>query len=252
MKHPYHIVDYSPWPFTCSVGALFLTTGTARWFNNHGQGLMIMGGCIILVTLYQWWRDVGREGTFQGKHSLAVENGLRLGFILFIVSEIFFFFSFFWAFFHNSLSRPWPPAGIKAVPPFGVPLYNTFILLFSGVTVTMAHLALLRGWVSVASLALFLTVELGVLFSQKQYYEYLHCSFTIADSVFGRTFFLTTGFHGLHVLIGTAFLFVIFVRHLKGYHSRSHHFGFEASAWYWHFVDVVWLFLFFSMYWWGS
>jgi len=207
--------------------------------------------------MYQWWRDVSREGTFQGLHTINVTFGLRWGIILFIVSEIFFFVRFFWAFFHRRLSPTielgsmWPPIGILIFNPFQVPLLNTAILLRSGVTVTWAHHGLIENNHSQTSQGLFFTILLGIYFSFLQGYEYLEASFCIADAVYGSTFFIATGFHGLHVLIGTTFLLVCLIRHIKFHFSNHHHFGFEAAAWYWHFVDVVWLFLYISIYWWG-
>ena len=256
--HPYHLVDFSPWPLTRSLGALLLTSGLVKWFHFYSINLLILGILGIILSIFQWWRDISREGRFQGLHTFKVGVGLRWGIILFIVSEILFFFSFFWAFFHRSL-RPtfelgfeWPPARILVFNPFHVPLLNTSILLASGATVTWAHHALLENKHLQGVQALAITIGLGLYFSVLQAYEYIEASFTIADSVYGTTFFVATGFHGLHVIIGTTFLFVCFLRIIKFQFSANHHFGFEAAAWYWHFVDVVWLFLFISIYWWGS
>lgn len=181
-----------------------------------------------------------------------------MGIILFIVSEIFFFISFFWAFFHSSLSSTielglcWPPRGVDRFDPFKIPLLNTIILLSSGIAVTWAHHSLLTNNFKQINNSLLITVTLGVYFSFLQIYEYIDSRFSISDSCYGATFFIATGFHGLHVLIGTTFLLVCYIRHLNNHFSIHHHFGFEASAWYWHFVDVVWLFLFVSIYWWGN
>lgn len=207
---------------------------------------------------YQWWRDIYREATLQGYHSEKVGLGLRWGIILFIVSEVFFFVSFFWAFFHRSLSPNievgalWPPVGVETFNPFQVPLLNTRILLASGVTITWAHHALMEKNYDQCLQGLLVTIILGVYFSFLQGLEYIEASFTIADRVYGSTFFVATGFHGLHVLIGTSFLAICMSRHAKCHFSSDHHFGFEAAAWYWHFVDVVWLFLYLSIYWWGE
>jgi cytochrome c oxidase subunit 3 len=212
----------------------------------------------IAFIIIQWWRDVIREGTYQGLHTILVGIGLRWGIILFITSEVFFFLSFFWAFFHRSLAPAieigtvWPPIGIKPFNPFQIPLLNTAILLGSGVTVTWAHHGLIDSNHKQVKHALLLTVLLGVYFTCLQALEYFEAPFCIADAVYGSTFFVATGFHGLHVIIGTIFLAICFFRHLNGHFSSGHHFGFEAAAWYWHFVDVVWLFLFVSIYWWGK
>nr|ANX10337.1 cytochrome c oxidase subunit III [Antheraea assamensis]UDP56659.1 cytochrome c oxidase subunit 3 [Antheraea formosana] len=257
-SHPYHLVDYSPWPLTGAIGVMTLVTGMVKWFHNFNMNLLIIGYIITLLTMYQWWRDVSREGTYQGKHTILVTKGLRWGMILFIVSEIFFFLSFFWAFFHSSLSpnieigAMWPPLSITPFNPFHIPLLNTIILISSGVTVTWAHHALMENNLTQANQSLFITIILGIYFTILQAYEYLEAPFSIADSIYGSTFFMATGFHGLHVIIGTLFLFICFIRHFYNHFSSAHHFGFEAAAWYWHFVDVVWLFLYISIYWWGN
>nr|AII02470.1 cytochrome c oxidase subunit III [Astrotischeria sp. MJT-2014] len=257
-NHPYHLVDYSPWPLTGAIGVLTLVSGLIKWFHSFNINLLILGYMIILLTMYQWWRDITREGTYQGKHTLYVSMGLRWGMILFIISEIFFFISFFWAFFHSSLSPSieigsmWPPKGILTFNPFQIPLLNTIILLTSGVTVTWAHHSIMMSNYSQTTQSLFLTIILGIYFTILQGYEYYEAPFTIADSIYGTTFFIATGFHGLHVMIGTMFLLICLIRHLSEHFSMKHHFGFEAAAWYWHFVDVVWLFLYVSIYWWGN
>nr|USF17747.1 cytochrome c oxidase subunit III [Junonia orithya] len=257
-NHPYHLVDYSPWPLTGAIGVMTLVTGLIKWFHNFNINLLMLGYLIVLLTMYQWWRDVCREGTYQGKHTLLVSNGLRWGMILFIVSEIFFFISFFWAFFHSSLSpnieigAMWPPMSIIPFNPFQIPLLNTIILITSGITVTWAHHSLMENNFTQTSQSLFITIILGIYFTILQTYEYLEAPFTIADSIYGSTFFMTTGFHGLHVIIGTIFLTTCFIRHLNNNFSSNHHFGFEAATWYWHFVDVIWLLLYISIYWWGN
>nr|AII02306.1 cytochrome c oxidase subunit III [Cameraria ohridella] len=257
-NHPYHLVDFSPWPLTGALGCLTLTAGMVKWFHEFNIILIMLGYIIIMLTMYQWWRDICREGTLQGKHTILVSKGLRWGMILFIVSEVFFFLSFFWAFFHSSLSpnieigMSWPPMMIMPFNPFQIPLLNTIILISSGITVTWAHHALMSSNYSQTLQGLSLTIILGVYFSLLQLFEYIEASFTIADSIYGSTFFMATGFHGLHVIIGTVFLTVCLIRHKIWHFNMNHHFGFEAAAWYWHFVDVVWLFLYISIYWWGN
>ncbi len=256
-NHPFHLVNYSPWPLTGALGALFLVTGLVKWFHFFNYNLFLIGNLITILTIIQWWRDISREGSFQGLHTSFVTNGLRWGIILFITSEVFFFIRFFWAFFHNSLSPTieigsiWPPIRILVFNPFQIPLLNTAILLTSGVTVTWAHHRLIENNHSQTTQGLFFTILLGIYFTALQGYEYKEASFSIADAVYGSTFFIATGFHGLHVLIGTTFLAVCLIRHLNNQFSIYHHFGFEAAAWYWHFVDVVWLFLYVAIYWWG-
>ena len=255
--HPYHIVDESPWPLFGSIGGLYLTTGIVRWFHLNSVYLFSIGLILLGLVITQWWRDISREGAIQGLHTSITELGLRWGIALFIVSEIFFFLRFFWAFFHRSLSptvevgRLWPPFGIQVFNPFQVPLLNTIILISSGVRVTWAHHALIEGNYRQTRQGLGLTVGLGIYFTILQGLEYYEARFTFADRVYGSTFFIATGFHGLHVIVGTIFLIVTWFRHTKGEFSAAHHFGFEAAAWYWHFVDVVWLFLYIMIYWWG-
>lgn len=256
--HPYHLVNSSPWPLTSSFGVFILVRGLVKWFHFYVIDLFIIGILRIILSIIQWWRDVIRESTFQGFHTLKVQKGLQWGIVLFIISEILFFFSFFWAFFHSRLSpnlelgRIWPPVGVITFNPFNIPLLNTIILLRSGATVTWTHHCLLNQEHREAIFSLTLTVILGFYFTGLQAFEYYEASFSIADSVYGATFFIATGFHGLHVIIGSTFLLVCLTRLILTHFSSSHHFGFEAAAWYWHFVDVVWLFLFISIYWWGD
>nr|QFQ01349.1 cytochrome coxidase subunit III [Oplophorus typus] len=256
--HTYHLVEMSPWPLTGSISAMMLTTGLVKWFHQFNPDLLMLSFAAIILTMIQWWRDITREGTYQGLHTARVVTGLQWGMILFIVSEILFFFSFFWAFFHSSLAPTlelgncWPPTGIQAFNPFQIPLLNTAVLLASGATVTWAHHALVESNHTQALQSLGLTVFLGLYFTALQAFEYIEAPFTIADSVYGSTFFVATGFHGLHVIIGSTFLLVCLYRLYMCHFSAKHHFGFEAAAWYWHFVDVVWLFLYISIYWWGG
>nr|AUI11283.1 cytochrome c oxidase subunit 3 [Clanculus margaritarius] len=257
IRTPFHLVEFSPWPLTGSMGALFLTAGSAGWFHGYFYSVSLLGFVLIILTMIQWWRDVTREATFQGFHTEKVSSGLRWGMILFITSEVCFFFAFFWAYFHSSLAPTpelgscWPPVGVDPLNPFQVPLLNTAVLLASGVTVTWAHHALMEGDKAGGTQGLLMTVILGIYFTILQAGEYYEAPFTIADGAYGSTFFVATGFHGLHVLIGTTFLAVCLARVVNNHFSTAHHFGFEAAAWYWHFVDVVWLFLYLSIYWWG-
>nr|YP_010596257.1 cytochrome c oxidase subunit III [Alnetoidia dujuanensis]WAJ60476.1 cytochrome c oxidase subunit 3 [Alnetoidia dujuanensis] len=256
-NHPFHLVDKSPWPITGSVGLMTTMLGMIMWFHKIEMNLVLTGILIIILTMIQWWRDVTRESTFQGLHTVKVILSMKLGMILFIASEVLFFSSFFWAFFHSSLSPTmeiglmWPPKGVTPFNPLNIPLLNTMILLSSGVTITWAHNSLINKNFSQMIQSMIMTVILGLYFSMLQLYEYLESPFCIADSVYGATFFMATGFHGLHVIIGTIFILVSGMRMNNLHFSDTHHVGFEASAWYWHFVDVVWLFLYISIYWWG-
>nr|ATD12208.1 cytochrome c oxidase subunit III [Cicadellidae sp. EMHAU-2015-Zz052706] len=256
-NHPFHLVDNSPWPIVGSMGLLTLTSGTILLFKFNEFSLLTMGVMIIILTMVQWWRDVIRESTYQGIHTKKVMLSMKLGMIMFILSEILFFVSFFWAFFHSSLSPSieigmmWPPLGIKPFNPLSIPLLNTMILLSSGISITWAHSAIISKNFSQVTQSMILTVTLGIYFTVLQGMEYWEAPFTLADSVYGSSFFMSTGFHGIHVIIGTTFIIVTTLRTFKLHLSSNHHIGFEASAWYWHFVDVVWLFLYISVYWWG-
>nr|ADO60570.2 cytochrome c oxidase subunit III [Elateroides dermestoides] len=257
-NHPFHLVDVSPWPLVDAFSALVLMTGIIKWFHFFDMSLFLLGTFLVIITSFQWWRDITREGTFQGHHTSSVALGLQWGMILFITSEVFFFISFFWSFFHNSLSPSielgmnWPPKSIQPFNPIQIPLLNTLILLTSGLTVTWAHHSLMENNFNQSVQGLLITVILGIYFSILQGYEYMESSFCISDATYGTSFFMATGFHGLHVIIGTTFLLVCLIRQYNNHFSSTHHFGFEAAAWYWHFVDVVWLFLYISIYWWGS
>lgn len=259
--HPFHLVDPSPWPFLTSLAALYVTVGGAMYMHSYDRGLLLLtsGFLLLLTVAILWWRDVVREGTYEGRHTKIVERGLALGMVLFIVSEVMFFFAFFWAYFHVSLAPAveigsvWPPSGIAVLNPWKIPLLNTAILLLSGVTLTCAHYNLVLGENRfIIIFYLLFTIFLGVIFTAFQGYEYVEAPFSIHDSVYGSVFFMLTGFHGAHVLIGTLFIIVSTLRFLAHHFTREHHLGFEAAAWYWHFVDVVWLFLFIFVYCWGS
>lgn len=259
-RHTYHLVDPSPWPLLASFGALMLTTGGVMYMHKFfgGVDLLLTGFSLILYVMYVWWRDIIREATFEEQHTFSVQRGLRLGMLLFIVSEIMFFFGFFWSFFHSSLAPAyniggiWPPQNIDPIETLGIPLTNTFFLLSSGATVTWAHHAIIVRAKKQALVGLFLTLILATLFTILQGLEYYEAPFNISDSIFGSCFYLLTGFHGFHVFIGTLSLFVSFLRIVFNHFTSTHHFGFESAAWYWHFVDFVWLFLFITVYWWGG
>ena len=258
--HPFHLVSPSPWPINTSTSLLTLTTSTV--LTMHGFILavyfLITAFISLIFSMSLWFRDVISEGTYLGNHTLAVQRGLNMGIGLFIVSEALFFLGIFWAYFHSGLSPTvemgahWPPMGIEAINPFELPLLNTIILLSSGVFVTYAHHSLIQGNRKGALFGTMFTVILAFIFTVLQGVEYTVSSFTISDGTFGSCFYFGTGFHGLHVIIGTAFIFVGLWR-LTAYHlTDNHHLGFESSILYWHFVDVVWLFLYISVYYWGS
>lgn len=254
-NHTFHLVSIRPWPIIISFRLFNNLISIIIWFHKINYLILISIPCTLLC-ICQWWRDVIRESTFQGSHTLIVFKGLRIGMILFIISEIFFFISFFWAYFHSSLApsieigQLWPPLGIKPFNPFDIPLINTIILISSGITITWSHHSILNKNFLERNKRLILTVILGLYFTSLQIIEYYESPFSIADSIYGSSFFIATGFHGIHVIIGTLFLFICLIRINYLHFRNTHHFGFEAAAWYWHFVDVVWLFLYISIYWW--
>lgn len=256
-NHPFHIVTIRPWPLLLSINLIFILIRIIKIFYQFKIYLLFISFININLILFQWWRDVTREGTFQGIHTFRIIKNLKLGIILFIVSEIFFFISLFWTYFHTSLSPRieigslWPPKNIIILNPYRIPLLNSIILISSGITITWSHHRLINKLNFNAILTLIQTIFLGIFFTLCQIHEYFETSFTIADSIFGSIFFLTTGFHGLHVIIGTIFLIVCLIRIINNHFSRNHHFGYEAAIWYWHFVDIVWLFVYTWIYWWS-
>ncbi len=256
--HPYHLVDPSPWPLIGALSGFVMAAGALLVMHENSYWLLIIGAAMVMGTMFGWWRDVTDEAQNQGHHNRVVQVGFRYGMSLFIASEVMFFAAFFWAFFNASLFPPaaidftWPPEGVITFNAFDLPLLNTLILLLSGCTVTWAHHALLVGNRRDLVRGLALTVVLGALFTALQAYEYSHAAFGFRDGIYSSTFYMATGFHGFHVLVGTIFLLVCLIRAMKGHFKEDHHFGFEAAAWYWHFVDVVWLFLFSCVYIWGG
>ena len=286
-NHDYHILEPSPIPIIASFAALILAAGGIMWMKEHSLGPWVfgLGLASVLASMFMWWNQVVREA-HRGDHTPVVQLHLRYGMILFIASEVLFFVGWFWAYFDFALFpaplvvsegavelaaatvAQWPPKGMEVISAFELPLLNTFILLLSGTTVTWAHHGLLHnerggamrgawGLIGVGEndsvkKGLWLTVVRGTIFTAIQAYEYAHAPFAFSGTNFGAAFFMATGFHGFHVLIGTIFLIVNLVRAYRGHFTPRQHFGFEAAAWYWHFVDVVWLFLFVVVYVWGG
>lgn len=271
--HPYHLVRPSAWPLVGACAAGILAVGALMYMHDVSLGGfkigftgLILGVMAVIATMFLWWKDIIFEAVVEKAHSPIAQIGLRYGMALFIASEVMFFVAFFWAFFDASLyageaaqflrtaytQGMWPPPQIITIPPFELPLLMTMILLLSGCTVTWAHHAILEGKQEESVKALGVTVGLGFVFLCFQIYEYAHAHFGFTEGIYPSTFFMATGFHGFHVFVGTVFLFVCWARAKKGHFTKDRHFGFEAAAWYWHFVDVVWLFLFIAVYWWGS
>ncbi|MGE7418215.1 cytochrome c oxidase subunit 3 [Methylobacterium tarhaniae] len=270
--HDYHLVNPSPWPLVGSMSGFVMTSGAVLWMKSLTIANLALGPYVffagligVLYTMLSWWRDVVHEAN-TGDHTRVVQLSHRYGMIMFIASEVMFFVAWFWAYFEAALytadpiqaSRVdftggvWPPKGVEAFDPWHLPLLNTLILLTSGTTITWAHHALLHNDRKGMKYGLWLTIALGVLFSFVQAYEYGHAHFGFSGSIYSATFFMATGFHGAHVIIGTIFLAVCLYRAYLGQFTQKQHLGFEFAAWYWHFVDVVWLFLFAAIYVWGS
>ena len=271
-NHDYHIINPSPWPLLGAFSGFLMAFGAVFWMKGLSAGGLAIGPYVfgagtlgVLYTMLSWWKDVTHEAN-SGDHTRVVQLHHRYGMIMFIASEVMFFVAWFWAYFEAALYTAdpiqatrveftggvWPPKGIEAFDPWHLPLLNTLILLTSGTTVTWAHHALLHGDRKGLKYGLWLTIILGVLFTACQAYEYAHAHFGFAGSIYSSTFFMATGFHGAHVIIGTIFLAVCLLRTYKGDFTPKQHLGFEFAAWYWHFVDVVWLFLFAAIYVWGA
>jgi len=272
-SHPFHIVDPSPWPFCTSIGLWFMALNTIAMVHSYIEvnvASFLIGLFYLLFSLAGWWRDVIRESTYEFKHTPYVRRGLLLGMMLFIVSEVMFFFGFFWAFFHSSLvpspaiGGVWPPVTIMVISPWKLPLVNTLLLLLSGVTLTISHRCLvylpyynqaefvIEKIIGLIMLWLRRTIYLGVFFLFCQAFEYYFASFTFQDTVYGGTFYILTGLHGLHVLVGTIFLIVCLWRTSLLHFTVWKQVGFKSAVWYWHFVDVVWIFLYLVIYVWGN
>ena len=261
-NHDYHILQPSVFPFIAAVGTFVMLFGAVKWMHGSGPWLFLAGLLAILYCMFGWWRDTVLENK-AGDHTPVVRIGLRYGFILFIISEVMFFGAWFWTFFKHAMypmgpqspavDGTWPPAGIETFDPWHLPLINTLILLCSGAAATWAHHALVHenNRKDLKS-GLLIAIALGLLFTAFQAYEYSHAAFGFAGNIYGASFFMATGFHGAHVIIGTIFLAVCLIRANTGDFTPDNHVGFEAASWYWHFVDVVWLFLFASIYIWGG
>lgn len=267
-QHPFHLVNSSLWPLSISLSLFNLFLILIAYFNLFSVASITLDLVSSTWTIYspifyliilaffltRWLTDIIREATYEGFHTLSVQSGIYFGMILFILSEIMFFFSFFWAFFHSSLSPNiyigliWPPEYINLLDPYSLPLWNTIILLSSGVTVTYAHKGILAGSRYTSLDGLYWTVVYGILFSLIQGYEYCFSDYSINDGIFGSLFFLLTGFHGIHVIIGTIFLTVCLFRLIEYQFTCQHHVGLELGILYWHMVDMIWLFLFICIY----
>lgn len=256
-KHPFHILNPSPWPFVGSVSATLLAIGAVSFFHDEGGVLMSVGFLGVLATMWFWWRDVLREAHRDNAHTPEVQFGFKMGITLFIISELMFFVAWFWAFFNgytgNSPSiTSWPPEGIEPLHTWGLPFINTIILVISGVFVEVGHKGLLTGNRAKAKFGVLVAFLLGVVFLCLQVYEYTVAQFAFSDGLYSSVFYMATGFHGFHVFVGAVCLLVTWFRLNAGHFDEKQHIGFLATSWYWHFVDIVWIFLFVWVYWIGN
>jgi len=259
-KHMFHVLEPSLWPFFSAFGLFFFVTGIA--FSMHyvvtGYYILIIGLLILILTSVFWFLDISREAVVNGYHTKIVRQGLTLGFLFFITSEIMLFFGFFWAFFHSALSPSievgtiWPPVGLRVIPVFEFPLFNTFVLIISGFSVTWVHRAISLGSFKDSIDGFMITILLGLFFIFLQGLEYYESTFNLQDGVYPSAFFMLTGLHGCHVIVGVCFLFVCFISLLSNHYLTNHYLRLVFAIWYWHFVDIVWIILFLSVYCWGS
>ena len=257
---PSHLVDRSLWPLMLSLSLFALAISAVLSMHGyaHGGQLFVCGVILTVSGMLFWWLDVIAEAVYRGHHTKKVVAGILQGFNLFIVSEVMAFLSVFWAYAHSSLSPAieiggvWPPLGIEAIDAFGLPFLNTILLLSSGAFITYAHHSLIANERYGLILGIIFTLILALVFTGFQYLEYNEAGFSFADSAYGSAFYAATGLHGLHVMVGTIFIFIQFIRLLKSQLTTGHHLGLELSILYWHFVDIVWLFLFAMVYYWGG
>ncbi|QXK92321.1 cytochrome c oxidase subunit 3 [Neoehrlichia mikurensis] len=266
-KHNYHLVDPSPWPLSFSISVLVTAAGAVGVVHKWDVGIISLAVGIFLttLTLFNWWKDIISEAIKEQCFTAIVKKGLRLSMAIIILSETMFFAGFFASFFKswllpvrifNNFSPTsyvsWPPANITPLDPWSIPFLNTVILLLSGCTLTWSHYSLINNDVKNASKLLGYTVILGFTFSIFQIIEYYHIDFAFKETgekaIYSSNFYMLTGFHGIHVIIGTLFLLICWVRSKRNQLLPECHIGFECAVWYWHFVDVIWLLLFFFVY----
>jgi len=244
-RTPFHLVSNSPWPFLLSSSLLLVASSFVCCLHQFPVSVCVSSFFACLVVLLFWTYDIIIEATFCGAHTARVRSGLVIGWLAFLCSEVIFFASFFWAYFHFSLSpdiaigSTWPPAGLEPLDYLHLPLLNTIILLTSSITVTWSHHCLLNSSLFSRQVILFCTLILASAFLALQCVEYSLCSFTIADRCYGSIFYLATGFHGFHVALGSLLLFVALYRLVSCHFTASRHLGFIFAIWYWHFVDVI-------------
>nr|YP_010021202.1 cytochrome c oxidase subunit III [Schizoneuraphis gallarum]QOK36246.1 cytochrome c oxidase subunit III [Schizoneuraphis gallarum] len=258
MNQPYFILNLSPWPILMSINTFNMMISNIMLMNFKFNMLSLINIMLMILISMMWWRDIIRESTFQGNHNFYIMNLMKFSMILFIISEMFLFISFFWNFLHNSLAPSielglnWPPKNINFFNPLLIPLLNTIILLTSSFTITLTHLYLINNNKKKTMTFMNLTIMLSMYFLLLQMLEYKQATFTFSDSIFGSSFYMATGFHGIHVIIGMTFLLINLIRMMKLQFSFIHHISFELSAWYWHFIDIIWLFLYMTFYWWNN
>lgn len=252
--HHHFLLRYNPWPLIVRICSFNLVFSVLLLFKFRLTQPLLLSFSFISFLSLTWWIFYSKELNLEGKESLGLEEGIKFSMILFISSEVFFFFSFFWSYFHFFLSPlvetslHWPPLQVEMFDASDVPLINTLVLMSSGVTVTLSHYFLVENYKKSYLVFLFFTIVLGIFFTYLQWIEYNNSFFSLRDSTFGTSFFMLTGFHGIHVIIGTMFLSIVFLRSFFFSSCAEESIRFELASWYWHFVDVVWLFLYFCLY----
>ena len=259
-KHLFHLVDQSPWPFATAFSLFFFVSGLGFYMHRISFGFFyfILGSLLLLLCAYFWFNDIIKEATCEGNHTKVVKLGLKNGFYLFLTSEFMLFFGFFWAFFHSSMCPSieigghWPPMGIDVIWTWGFPFYNTLILIISGFSITWVHQSVALGNFKNSIDGFIVTISLGLLFIILQAIEYYEASYCIVDGIYGSVFYMLTGLHGSHVIIGIIFLIICFIRLIRNHFLRNHYLGLVFAIWYWHFVDIIWIILFLTVYFWGN
>ena len=258
--HLFHLVKNSVWPLFTALGGFFLVSGLGFYMHriNFGFLILLIGFLILLICAFFWFNEIIQEAVYEGAHTKVVKWGLKNGFYLFLTSEVMLFFGFFWAFFHSSIcpaieiGSHWPSYGIIAIKTWQYPFYNTAILIISGFAVTWAHQAMALGSFRGSLDGILTSICLGLLFIVLQAIEYYEADYSIIDGIYGSAFYMLTGLHGMHVIIGILFLIICCFRLLQNHFTTQHYLGLIFAIWYWHSVDIIWIMVFLSVYFWGN
>nr|AZL93184.1 cytochrome c oxidase subunit 3 [Diapriidae sp. ZJUH_2016010] len=254
-NHPYHIVSNSPWPIIFSINLMNFIISNLLMMNMKNNKFLLIMMMLLIIIMMNWWKNLMLESLMQGFRTIKCKIMMKFSMILFILSEIMFFMSMFWCYMHMYLSPSieigsiWPPKNIEMFNPFLIPLINSIILITSGMTLTYSHYLMINNKFIKSIIYMYMTIILGMMFTTIQIYEYKMSFFNISDSIYGSIFFMLTGFHGLHVIIGTIFL-ITSLKNMYNKFSKMNNLSFELSSWYWHFVDFIWLMVYTLVYWW--